>query len=145
MEFGECQSCFGEYLGAESAHRVRRAAHKTEVHHESNVGPAWSNSALHKMFIGYRTEAEVPIRAEAEVANRAVDAAPIDPNVRDCAAVEPAAAAGGQPAAMEVSTDPVVERAGWAAQPDVSQEQPMEVSFDQRVQTGATKRTAETH
>ena len=90
-------------------------------------------------------EAEVPIRAEAEVANRAVDAVPVDPNVRDSAPVEPAAAAGGQPAAMEVSTDPVVERAGGAApQPDVSQVQPMEVSLDQRAATGATKRTAET-
>ena len=57
-------------------------------------------------------EAEVPIRAEAEVANRAVDAVPIDPNVRGSEPVEPAAAAGGQPAAMEVSTDPVVKRAG---------------------------------
>ena len=25
-----------------------------EVHHESKVGPAWSNTALHKMLIGYR-------------------------------------------------------------------------------------------
>ena len=56
-------------------------------------------------------ETEVPIRAEAEVANRAVDAVPIDPNVRVSEPVERAAAAGGQPAAKEVSTDPVVERA----------------------------------
>ena len=88
-------------------------------------------------------EAEVPIHAEAEVANRAVDAVPTDPNVRD--SVEPAAAAGDQPAAMEVSTDPTGERAGGAAlQPDVSQVQPMEVSLGQRAATGATKRTAET-
>ena len=40
-------------------------------------------------------EADVPIRAEAESANRAVDAVPIHPNVRDSAAVEPAAAADG--------------------------------------------------
>ena len=53
--------------------------------------------------------------------------------------VEPTAAAGGQPAAMEVNTDPVVERAGGAAS-----QQPMEVSLEQRVTTGATKRTAET-
>ena len=59
--------------------------------------------------------------------------------------VEPAAAAGGQPAAMEVNTDPVVEKAGGAApQPDVSQAQPMEVSREQRGTTGATKRAAET-
>ena len=53
--------------------------------------------------------------AEAEVGNRAVDAVPIDPNGRVSEPVEPAAAAGGQLAAMEVSTDPVVERAGGAA------------------------------
>ena len=46
--------------------------------------------------------------------------------------VEPAAAACGQPAAMEVNTDPVVERA-------VSQAQPMQVSLELRVTTGATK------
>ena len=40
--------------------------------------------------------------AEAEVANCTVDAVPIDPNVR---VSEPAAAAGGQPAAMEANTD----------------------------------------
>ena len=34
---------------------------------------------------------------------RAVDAVPIDPNVRVSEPVKPAAAAGGQPAAMEVS------------------------------------------
>ena len=59
--------------------------------------------------------------------------------------MEPAAAAGGQLAAMEVSTDPVVERVGGAApQLDEKQLQPMEVSLDQRATTGATKRTAET-
>ena len=52
--------------------------------------------------------------------------------------------AAGQPAAMEVNTDPVVERAGGAApQSDVSQPQPMGVSLEQRVTTGATKRAAE--
>ena len=35
---------------------------------------------------------------------------PIDPNMRDSAAVEPAAAASGQLAAMEVSTDPAGQR-----------------------------------
>ena len=70
-------------------------------------------------------EAEGPIRADAEVANRAVGAVPLDPNVRVSEPVEPAAAASGQLAAMEVNTDPVVERAGGAApQPDVSQAQP---------------------
>ena len=58
---------------------------------------------------------------------------------------EPAAAAGGQLAAMEMSTDPDGERAGGAApRPDVSQVQPMEVSLEQRVTTGATKRAAQT-
>ena len=58
--------------------------------------------------------------------------------------VEPAAAAGGQPAAMEVSTDPALERAGGAPpQPDVSQAHPTEVSLDQRAPTGAKNRTAE--
>ena len=90
-------------------------------------------------------EAEVPIRAEAEVAKRAVDAVPIDPNGRVSEPLEPAAAAGGQHAAVEVNTDPVVERAGGlATQPDVSQAQPMEVSLEQRATTGSTKRTAET-
>ena len=90
-------------------------------------------------------KAEVPIRAEAEVGNRAADEVPIDPNVRVCEPVDPAAEAGNQPIAMEVNTDPVVERAGGTApQPDVSQAQPMEVSLEQRVTTGATKLTAET-
>ena len=120
-------------LGAASAHRVRCTAHKTEIHHESNVAPAWSNTAVHKMLIWVQdptgpivvrdsrpfgqelSEAEVPIRVEAEVANRAVDAVPIDPNVRVSEPVEPAAAAGGQPAVMEVNTDPVIQRAGGAA------------------------------
>ena len=45
---------------------------------------------------------------------------------------------------MKVNTDPVVERAGGAApRPDVSQAQPMEVSLEQRVTTGA-ECTAET-
>ena len=83
--------------------------------------------------------------AEAEVAKRAVDAVPIDPNGRVSEPLEPAAAAGGQHAAVEVNTDPVVERAGGlATQPDVSQAQPMEVSLEQRASTGSTKRTAET-
>ena len=47
VEFGECQSCVGELLGAASAHRARRTDHKTEVHHEPNVGPALSNTALY--------------------------------------------------------------------------------------------------
>ena len=86
-------------------------------------------------------EAEVPIHAEAEVANRAVDAVPSDPNVRVSEPVEPAASADDQLVAIEVNTDPVVERAGGAApQPEVSQAQPMEVSVEQRV----AKRAAET-
>ena len=74
---------------------------------------------------------------------------------------EPAAAASGKPAAMEVNTDgqrevkgnttdgqtstrklvrnPVVERAGGAApQPDVSQAKPMDVPLDQKATTTAT-------
>ena len=43
--------------------------------------------------------------AEAEVANRAVDAVPIDPNGRVSEPVEPAAAAGGQLAPMEANVD----------------------------------------
>ena len=43
--------------------------------------------------------------ADAEVANRTVDAVPIDPNVRVSEPVEPAAAAGGQLAALEANTD----------------------------------------
>ena len=100
--------------------------------------------------------------AEAEVANRTVDAVPIDPNVRVSEPVEPVAAAGGQPAAMEVNTygqtdvrgntadgqtstrkfvrNPVVDRAGGAApQLDVSQAQPMDVPLDQKATTTATK------
>ena len=88
-------------------------------------------------------EAEVPIRAEAEVEHRAVDAVANDPNVRVSEPLEPAAA-GDQLAAMEVNTDPVVERAcGASPWPGVSQAQPMDVSLEQRVTTGATKRAAE--
>ena len=105
--------------------------------------------------------------AEAEVANRIVDAVPIDPNVRVSKPVEPAAAAGGQPAAMEANTDgqrdvkgnttdgqtstrklvrnPVVARAGGAApQPDVSQARPMDVSLDQKATTTDTEQRAVT-
>ena len=95
--------------------RVRYTAHRTEIHHESNVGPTRCSfgTGLHSSdcrarFEAIRTkvfaEAEVPIRVEAEVANRAVGAVPIDPNVRVSEPVEPAAAAaaGGQPAAMKV-------------------------------------------
>ena len=103
-----------------------------------------SRARFEAIWIKELAEAEVPIRAEADVANRAVDAVPIDPNVRVSEPVGPAAAAGGQPAAMEVNTDPVVEGAGGAAlQPDVSQAQPMEVSLALRVTTGATKRAAD--
>ena len=42
-------------------------------------------------------EAEVPIRAEAEVAHCAADEVPIDPNVSVSEPAGPAAAAGGQP------------------------------------------------
>ena len=60
-------------------------------------------------------------------------------------AVEPAAADGGQLVALEVNTDPVVERAGGAVpQSEVSQTQPMEVSQGQRGTTGATKRATQT-
>ena len=96
-------------------------------------GPAWSNTALHKILIGYRitlVRLSSSIRglrnllmqkfAEAEVANRTADAVPPDPNVRGSAAVEPAAAASGQRAAMEGSTDPVV---------GLRQVQPTEVSL----------------
>ena len=54
------------------------------------------------------------------------------------------ASAGGQPVAMEVSTDPVAERVGGTAnQLDVSQAQPMEVSLEQRITTGNMKRAGE--
>ena len=92
--------------------------------------------------------------AEEEVANRTVDAVPIDPKMRVSEPVEPAAAAGGQPTAIEANTDGqrnvrdnttdgqtgtrtllrnlVVERAGGAApRPDVSHSRPMDVSLEQ--------------
>ena len=101
--------------------------------------------------------------AEAEVANRTVDAVPIDPNARVRRPVEPAAAAAGQPAAMEANTDgqrdvrgnttdgqtstrklvwnAVVVRAGGAApQPDVSQARPMDVSLGQKAITDTKER-----
>ena len=101
--------------------------------------------------------------AKSGVANRAVDAVLIDPNVRVSESVEPAAAAGGQPAAMEGSADgqrdvscnttdgqtitrklvrnPVVERAGGAApQPNVSQAQPINGPLDQKATTTATNK-----
>ena len=96
--------------------------------------------------------------AEAEVANRTVDAVPIDPNVRVSEPVEPAAEAGGQLAAMEANTDgqgdvrgnttdgqnstrklvrnpAVVWADGAVPQPDVSQARPMDVSLDQKATT----------
>ena len=81
--------------------------------------------------------------------------------------LEPAAAAGGQPAATEANTNgqrdvrgnttggqtstrklvrnPVIERAGGAApQPDVSQARPTDVSLDQKALTIDTKQRAVT-
>ena len=55
------------------------------------------------MLIGYRikelAEAEVPISADAEVANRGADAVPIDPHASVSEPVEPAPSPSGQPAA----------------------------------------------
>ena len=77
-------------------------------------------------------EAEGPVLAAAEVANRAVDAVPMDPNVRVSEPMDPAVAASGQPVSMEVNTtkeqtgtkkiaqNSVVEREGGAApQPEL--------------------------
>ena len=85
--------------------------------------------------------------AEAEVANRTVDVVPIDPNMRSRELVEPAAAVGGQPAAMDKNTsndqagtrkrvrNPVVERAGRAScQLDENQLQTMDMSLNQMPQ-----------
>ena len=105
--------------------------------------------------------------AEAEVANHAVDAVPLDPHVRVSEPVEPAAAARGQPAAMEMNTDgtrdiggnatndqtgarklvrnPVVESDGGAScQLDENQLQPMDVSLNRNATTTATKQRAGT-
>ena len=123
-----------------------------------------SNTALHKMLIGYRitfVQLSSAIRGHLDqgacrgkkfqsVLKRKLQIVLLTlyqliQNVRVSEPVEPAAADGDQPAAMEVNTEPVVERAGGAApEPDVSQAQPMEVSLEQLVTTGATKRTAET-
>ena len=88
-----------------------------------------------------------------------------DPNVRVTEPVEPAAAAGGQPAAIKATQmgkelleatrrmvrtgtrklvrNPVVETAGRAApQPDVSQAQPMDVPLDQKATTTAVNNVA---
>ena len=95
--------------------------------------------------------------AEAEVANRTVDVVPIDPNVRGSEPVEPAAAVGDQPAAMDKNTtidqagrrklvwNPVVDRdCGASCQLDENQLQTMYVSLNQNATTTATKRRAET-
>ena len=105
--------------------------------------------------------------AEAEVANRTVDVVLIDPNMRSSEPVEPAAAAGGQLAAMDANTggqrdvrgntkdgqtctrkllrNPFVERGGGAApELEVSQARPMDVSLDQKAITTDTKQRAGT-
>ena len=95
--------------------------------------------------------------ADAEVANRIVDAVPIDPTARVGDSVEPAAAASGQPAAMERNTtndqtgtrnlarNPVVEGDDRAScQPDENQLQTVDVSLDQKTTTTATKQRAAT-
>ena len=56
---------------------------------------------------------------------------PIDPNVRVSEPVEPAAAAGGQPVAMELNTDQFDERDGRAScQLDENQLPTMDVSLE---------------
>ena len=95
--------------------------------------------------------------AEAEVANRTVDVVPIDPNVRSSEPVEPAAAVGGQPPAMDKNTtndqagtrklvrSPTVEGDGGAScQLDENQWQTVDVSLNQNTTTTATKRRTET-
>ena len=75
-------------------HRLAQDAHGVQDYIRPSVeqfGVIWT-----KELAG----AEVPIRAEAEVANRAVDAVPIDPNVR----VANGARSRSRYAAMEVNT-----------------------------------------
>ena len=132
-----------------SGHIHARTHAHTQTSDESNVGPARLNTVLHKMLSGVQDHIRPIVECDSmpfgprnllkhkfqSVLKRKLQIVlltllPIDPNVRDSAAVEPAAAAGGQPAAMEVSTDPVVSRAcGAAPQPDVS-----------RVIVGSTRR-----
>ena len=160
MEFGVCQNCVCELrvrteLDAPPTRQKYTTKQMLDQHGRKplctrcllGTGSHSSDcrARLEAIWTKELAEAEVPIRAEAEVAKRAVDAAPSDPNVRVSEPVEPAAAAGGQPVAMEVNTDPVVEWAGGAApRPDVSPAQPMEVSLEQRVTKEARKRAAET-
>ena len=76
----------------------------------------------------------------------AVDAVPIDPNVR---VSESQWSQQSQPVVnllrwRRTQIQLLIRLAGAAPQPDMSQAQPMEVSLEQRVTTEATKRTAET-
>ena len=137
------------YSGIENEYGNRHTSCQTEVRHESSVERTQAYTTLHTRC-AWDTGAHCRARfeiiwtkefAEAEVVNSTVDAVPFDPNVRVSEPVEPAAAAGGQPTAMEANTDGQRDvrgntthgRAGGAApQPVVSQARPMDVSLDQR-------------
>ena len=134
-----------EYTTNSASHEHRcaplctRCAWDTEVHCRTRFEIMWT-----KEFAG------------TQVANRIVDAGPIDPTVRVGNSVEPAAAASGQPAAMERNTtndqtgtrklerNPVVERDGGAScRLDENQLQTMDVSLNQNATSIATKQREE--
>ena len=135
VEFGECQSCVVSpwYVRVRTeldapptrqkyiTNQMLDQHGRTPLCRRCSLGAGSHSSDCRARFEAIWTkelaEADVPIRAEAEVANLAADAVPIDPNVRVSEPVEPAAAAGGQAAAMEVSIDPasqtLVKRNPW--------------------------------
>ena len=71
-------------------HRCAQDAHL-------GTGSHWSGcrARFESIWTEELGEAEVPIRVEAEFANRALGAVPIDPNVRVGEPVEPAGASAG--------------------------------------------------
>ena len=110
----QCQSIVESYSGIEHEYGNRHISCQTEVHHESSVERTQAYTHHFAQDVAGIQEhiAEhdfeiiwTKVFAEAEVANRIVDAVPIDPNGRVSEPVEPAAAAGGQLAAMEANVD----------------------------------------
>ena len=85
-----------------------------EVHHDSNFAPARSNTALHKMLIGYRDHIRPIVERDSSLFGprsllKQKFQSVLKRKLQSVLWTEPAVAAGGQAAEMEANTDPVVE------------------------------------